>query len=358
MLKNYCAWFASPVVRQPGAIFRAARPGRLPTQHFAHDVFQHPSRHCHIKKPAKLQMSTSALQEALNITRPTRDAMLERAPAVQQFWSNNDNLFENAWKEWEAAGGNNGIVLDNALFDRDLRQAIEQSWENPGQEESVKRLWKEVFPNVYKAQFFDTQQLQILRDYLDRVADAGIPLRPPYGIVLNRGGAMLDPRSEGYLAAPVFQDFYRELMNRYMRPVSRLLFPDTFGYDTQTFGFSIQWQAGKDTKLRPHTDASAVTLNINLNLPGEEFSGSGVRFMDPASGKVDSLVFEPGTALIHHGSVPHASDPITEGERYNFVLWLYGEGGKIPTPGGGQTDASPKERWSIPAEQSDGFAPF
>lgn len=90
-----------------------------------------------------------------------------------------------------------------------------------------------------------------------------------------------------------------------MRPVSRMLFPDVMGYDTQTFGFSIQWQADADTSLRAHTDASSVTLNINLNLPGEGFSGSGVRFFDPATRQVSELFFEPGTALIHHGTVPH-----------------------------------------------------
>ena len=66
--------------------------------------------------------------------------------------------------------------------------------------------------SVNKAQFFYPDKLNVLRDYLDRVIEADIPLRPPYGIVLNRGGAMLDPRSEGYLAAPTFQTFYQELM--------------------------------------------------------------------------------------------------------------------------------------------------
>jgi len=53
---------------------------------------------------------------------------------------------------------------------------------------------------------------------------------------------MLDGRSEGYLAAPNFQTFYKDkdLMDTYMRPISRLLFPDITRYDTQTFGFSIQ----------------------------------------------------------------------------------------------------------------------
>ena len=316
------------------------------------------SRSVRATKKADYAMSTSTLDRARTIARPTREAMLERHPSVHAFWNDNEAVFAKAWKEWEASGGHDEIILDRSLFDPKLREAIERSWANPDQEIAVKDLWTEVFPGVYKAQFFDTDRLSDLRAYMDRVADAGIPLRPPYGIVLNRGGAMLDPRSEGFLAAPGFQAFYRDLMDHYMRPISRLLFPDVFGYDTQTFGFSIQWQAGKDTTLRPHTDASAVTLNINLNLPGESFSGSAVRFMDPVGRKVESLTFEPGTAMIHHGSVPHASEPILEGERHNFVLWLYGDRGQIPRPGAPVQNASPEDRWSIPTTPSDGMAPF
>ncbi|MEL6688141.1 MAG: 2OG-Fe(II) oxygenase [Pseudomonadota bacterium] len=304
-------------------------------------------------------METTLLEKARTVSRPTRDAMLQRAPSVHRFWNENEKLFEEAWREWESHSGHNDIALDHSLYAPALREAIETSWQDPTQELSVKDLWTEVFPNVFKAQFFDPEKIHILRDYMDRVADADIPLRPPYGIILNRGGAMLDPRSEGYLAAPTFQAFYKDLMNRYMRPISRLLFPEVYGYDSQTFGFSIAWQAGKDTTLRPHTDASSVTLNINLNLPGEDFSGSAVRFFDHDRGKIESLHFEPGTAMIHRGHVAHASEPITEGERHNFVLWLYGERGQIPY----QHDQGPKPapaeaRWTIPDTPSDGFAPF
>lgn len=303
-------------------------------------------------------MLTTSLEQARTVARPTHEAMLERHPSVHAFWNKNETVFAEAWREWEATGGNDDIVLDRSLYVPELREAIERSWANPKEEAAVKDLWTEVFPGVYKPQFFDLDRLRDLRAYMDRVADADIPLRPPYGIALNRGGAMLDPRSGGYLAAPGFQAFYRDLMDHYMRPISRLLFPDVFGYDTQTFGFSIQWQAGKDTTLRPHTDASAVTLNINLNLPGETFFGSAVRFMDPVGRKVESLSFEPGTAMIHHGSVPHASEPILEGERHNFVLWLYGDRGQIPRPGTPVETASPEDRWTIPAAPSDGAAPF
>lgn len=301
---------------------------------------------------------TSALEHARAVERPSRSAMLERAPSVSAFWHQNEAIFEAAWKEWEASGEGANITLDRGLYDPRLRAAIEQSWANPDQETEVRDLWTEVFPNVYKAQFFDPERLADLRDYMARAAEAGIPLRPPYGIALNRGGAMLDPRSEGYLAAPEFQRFYRDLMDRFTRPIARLLFPDIVGYDSQTFGFSIQWKADQDTSLRPHTDASSVTLNINLNLPGEAFSGSAVRFMDPASRRVESLTFEPGTALIHHGRVPHASEPITEGERHNFVLWLYGEQGQIPRPQTQPKSIGAAERWTLPDVPSDMMAPF
>ncbi|WP_420861319.1 2OG-Fe(II) oxygenase [Algirhabdus cladophorae] len=302
-------------------------------------------------------MSTQSLEQARTIARPTREEMLQRTYSVHQFWSQNNDLFKNAWAEWETASGLTS-VLDSSLYDPKLRTAVEQAWQDPSQEAAVKDLWEEVFPGVYKTQFFDPKKLKILRDYLEAVSEAEIPLRPPYGISLNRGGAMLDERSEGHLGAPNFQQFYKGLMDAYMRPISRLLFPDIVGFDTQTFGFSIQWQADTDTSLRAHTDASSVTLNINLNLPGEEFSGSGVRFFDHETRQVSELTFAPGTALIHHGSVAHESMPITEGERSNFVLWLYGDGGQVPRFGGTKTQIDPRQRWSVPTAPSDGFAPF
>ena len=298
----------------------------------------------------------NALDRARDIARPSRQEMLDRAPSVQRFWTENADIFEQAWIEWQAQ--NPDLKLDSGIFAPALRDAVEAAWADPSTEIAVRDLWAEVFPGVYEAQFLNPDRIADLRAFMDAVTDAGIPTRPPYGISLNRGGAMLDPRSEGYLAAPQFQTFYNAIMNRYMRPISRLLFPDVAGYDSQTFGFSIRWQADKDTSLRPHTDASAVTLNINLNLPGETFEGSGVRYWDHATRQVASLDFRPGIAMMHHGSVPHASEPITKGERYNFVLWTYGERMQIPRPGAPTQNITARERWSVPDQPSDGFAPF
>ena len=303
-------------------------------------------------------MSHHHLNTARALTLPSREAMLHRAPSVQQFWNRHRELLSNAWKEWEVSEQIDANSLSSELLDSRLRQAVEAAWEDPSKETDVKALWQEVAPGVYAGQFFDPERLVDLRTYLEKVWDAGIPLRPPYGIVLNRRGAMLDKRSEGYLAAPTFQHFYQELINTYMRPIARLLFPEIVGYDSQSFGFSIHYQPNTDTSIRPHTDASAVTLNINLNLPTETFSGSAINFFDISRGKTNEISFTSGSAMIHRGTVPHAALPITAGERTNFVLWLYGNRGRLPGPHSAAESIEASQRWTIPAYDQDDHAPF
>jgi len=216
----------------------------------------------------------------------------------------------------------------------------------------------ELSPGVFEFQMFDSEKLQELRDYLDAVADAGVPLRAPYGISLNRKGAMLDKRSQGYIAAPSFQEFYQQVIDIYMRPIARLLFPEIMGYDSQTYGFSIQYQPDMDTSLRMHTDASSVTMNVNLNLPGESFEGSELDFYDASSGEMNRVSFSSGRAMIHRGNIAHAALPITKGKRTNFVFWIYGRNMAIPRNNLFNTPIDAKERWSIPKEPSDLSAPF
>ena len=304
-------------------------------------------------------MFANQLQLARALELPTRQAMLYREPAVQNFWINNTDLITNAWSEWEATSiDSSTFTLDDTLLDKNLREAVKQAWEDPSKELAVKALLHEVAPDVFQFQFFDPERLAVLRGYLEQVWNSQIPMRPPYGIVLNRRGAMLDSRSEGYLAAPSFQAFYNEILNTYMRPISRMLFPEVMGFETQTFGFSIYYEPNTDSSIRPHTDASTVTLNINLNLPGEEFTGSQVDFYHPYTGNIKSLTFKPGTAMLHRGNIAHAAKPITSGERTNFVLWLYGERGRLPAQGAPRIPVDAKQRWTNPNKPNDGYAPF
>lgn len=303
-------------------------------------------------------MNVSQLQQARDLTLPSRDAMLHRAPSVQQFWNSNQALLVQAWEQWEESEKGELPILNSRLLDSTLREAVMQAWKTPSTEGTVRDLLEEVTPGVFQFQFFDPDRLFELRNYMEKVWDAQIALRPPYGIVLNRRGAMLDSRSEGYLAAPSFQAFYQELLNVYMRPISRMLFPEIMGYDSQTFGFSIHYQPNTDTSIRPHTDASSVTLNVNLNLPTETFTGSTVDFYDPFTGSTKALSFKPGMAMLHRGNVPHAAQPITSGERTNFVLWLYGERGQVPPQTSAPSQLEATKRWTLSSATQDGFAPF
>ncbi|MEM9203831.1 MAG: 2OG-Fe(II) oxygenase [Actinomycetota bacterium] len=303
-------------------------------------------------------MSTDQLEKARALELPTRDAMLRRDASVQRFWLDNRELLADAWQQWEPTVEAPLAALDDSLIAAPLRTAVDAAWADPSTESAVRDLWTEVAPGVFEAQFFDPERLADLRTYLSEAEEAEIPMRPPYGIVLNRGGAMLDRRSQGYLAAPAFQTLYQTMLDRYMRPISRLLFPEIVGYDTQTFGFSINYQPGTDTSIRPHTDASAVTLNINMNLPDEDFAGSAVHFFDQATGQSTPLTFAPGTAMIHRGGIPHAAEPITDGARSNLVLWLYGDRGQVPMIDIPRTELDARQRWSIPSTHADDFAPF
>lgn len=302
--------------------------------------------------------TTSSLAQARALTLPPREAILQRAPSVKQFWHSNAKLLESAWQEWQKEESDSVFEPSIQLLDEKLSKAVEQAWQNPDQEVAVKNLWHEVAPGVFKAQFFNPARLEELRYYLDALAKTGIATRAPFGIVYNRRGAMLDPRSEGYLAAPGFQAFYNQLLDDYMRPIARLLMPEIHGFDSQTFGFSIEYQAGMDTSLQPHTDASAATLNININLPEEQYKGFEVDFYDPITKHVKRLRFEPGEAMLHRGSVPHAAQPITKGTRNNMVLWLYGEKMQIPVFNNVIEPKTAVERWTKPNSKKDKFAPF
>lgn len=298
------------------------------------------------------------LEKAQALELPKREEVLVRSFSVQQFWKESRSLLKDAWSEWETIEKNKLFVPDESLISKKLRDAVNMAWDNPKKENQVKDLLEEVSPGVFQFQFFDPEKINELRSYLDQIDKAQIPLRPPYGIVLNRKGAMLDRRSEGYLAAPSFQNFYQKMLDKYMRPIGRLLFPEIVGFDTQTFGFSIQYQAGMDTSLRMHTDASAVTLNVNLNLPNELFTGSEVDFHDYTTGDRNRVTFKPGVAMIHRGNIAHEAQPITSGERTNFVLWLYGDRMIIPRNLDVATELTPEERWSTPIADYDDHAPF
>lgn len=64
------------------------------------------------------------LQQARSLLLPKRQAMLDRAPSVQQFWETNKGLLSNAWKEWENSETSGLLPLGSALLDSRLLSLI------------------------------------------------------------------------------------------------------------------------------------------------------------------------------------------------------------------------------------------
>jgi len=298
----------------------------------------------------------SPLQTARKLNLPSYRETLVRSPAVSRFWNEHANTLQEAWKEWDTK--TETPTLDASLLHKPLREAVEAAWKDPaGAEDAVKKLFKEVAPGVYQIQWFDPDKIHVLRDYLQQASEAQIPTRAPYGILLNRNGKMMDPRSEGYLAADSFQRFYQQLLAEYMRPIGRLLYPEYMNGsdDSQTFGFSIEYQPTTEQGIRMHSDSSALTLNINMNLPGETWEGSNLLF--PTEKEKHLVDFGPGVAVLHRGATLHAALPLTAGQRSNLVLWLYGPYGSVNREPQSVLQ-TPEERWSKTSVRQDAWAPF
>ena len=81
--------------------------------------------------------NTNALEQALALEVPTREASLRRDPSVAQFWNDNRTLLEDAWAEWETENKDDLLVPDKSLLDPRLRKAIKDAWENPEKESAV-----------------------------------------------------------------------------------------------------------------------------------------------------------------------------------------------------------------------------
>ena len=357
-------------------------------------------------------VTTSTLDHVRsNLVLPTREETLRRDSKVYEFWNTNDKLLEKAWKEWDNSDPKalKLPTLDDSIINPKLRDAMNRAWEIIGSshnedgmnvdptgtcandndddkeklfeeiESNIKDLWEEVVPGVYAIQFFDLNEIHKIQEWFAAVSESGIPTRPPYGIVLNRQGFMIDPRSIGYLGSPKFQDFYMNtLINSYVRPLGRLFYPKFIQQhdDSESFAFSIQYQAGGDESIRHHTDASTITFNINLDLE-QTWTGSSLYFWNSETHERNEVEWKPGYAIMHLGRTLHAATPIKSGTRSNLVMWTfgtktnmaYGSSGSPLTLDDGsypeEYQMKPQDRWTKPSESSssnvaswDRWSPF
>jgi len=359
-------------------------------------------------------IDSSSLAQARSLQPPevtsTRGGELEHL----EFWSTHYRLIQRAWQEWERDSGQkqNEEHRENIIEGHDasfyhlpslaeeimmeplLKESIRQLWKKPSVEAELELqtdFWEEPIRNVFAcSSFFSPQSIRNLRQHLSLMGQAGIPTRRPNG--MNRNGFVLDDETEGGVSYMSVDDFRGWLVDDYLRPLGRMFFPEYIGSDEDdesSYAFTVHYQhdggtvthmngtvvesttnslAGspntnatkkRDVKLKEHSDASVVTININLNLPGEdEYDGSQLLFLDdhddPAAGSQENdqvqrrkLEFQPGMAVIHRGLHRHQALPIEKGQRHQLIIWIFGKDGYVRiAPYEPNEQLSVEKRWS------------
>lgn len=312
----------------------------------------------------KSASSSSSLQRARALQAPSARTTESGETEAVEFWNQHGELLRQAWLEWEdetRQGDHQQQLLpdlsDGTVFDTTLREAVQAAWKDPSLEDAIRPLWQEIFPNVFTCQLLQPHRIADIRAYIDAASTAGIPTRRPNG--MNRYGLILDPETEGAVTVRGLHAFYQLLVQDYVRPLGRLFFPEYMQApdDAESYAFTVRYKEGEDMALREHSDASLITLNVNLNLPSRsnetDYEGSTLYFVDETTKEHHQVKFQPGMAVLHRGILRHAAQPIVHGERTNMVVWLFGQHGYVRiAPYDEHERMTPRERWSKPVEST------
>lgn len=118
--------------------------------------------------------------------------------------------------------------------------------------------------------------------------------------------------------------FFNVLRADYLEPITKQLFPDWGGDSLDSHrAFIVIYKTEHDVDLDYHFDNAELTLNVSLN---QNFEGGSVYFGNMAGEEATHKFIEyrhiPTVGCLHRGQHLHGAMPITEGNRYNLILWM------------------------------------
>jgi len=112
-------------------------------------------------------------------------------------------------------------------------------------------------------------------------------------------------------------------IEQYLSTLTRLLYPDWGGAAVDSNrAFVVMYRVGEDSDLADHYDNAEISLNISLGKDFEdgELSFGGMRTnIDQSPHRVEHKLTH---GILHRGQHRHQALPITEGERYNLIIWM------------------------------------
>ncbi|XP_048848987.1 2-oxoglutarate and iron-dependent oxygenase domain-containing protein 2 isoform X1 [Brienomyrus brachyistius] len=169
---------------------------------------------------------------------------------------------------------------------------------------------------VYRFPVFRKEFCRMLIEELENFERSEAPKGRPntmnnYGILLNE--LRFD---EGFITP---------LRERYLQPITQLLYPDCGGRSLDSHkAFVVKYAMGQDLDLSYHYDNAEVTLNVCL---GKEFTDGNLYFGDmrqvPLSeSECAEVEHRVASGLLHRGQQMHGALRISSGERWNLIVWL------------------------------------
>jgi len=339
----------------------------------------------------------SSLAAARKLIPPPVESIENGDMESTEWWMEHSTLLNNAWTQWKKEQEETGYhhqkqhcifssLKVNSIINSDLQRDVYQTLKKPTleNEERIHRAWEEVLLStsipteifsknnedgreenhkVFRYEnFISPGGVIALRNHLDAITGSGVPRRRPNA--MNRHGLLLDPAVPGGVAGNLeIHQFLDNLVRDFVRPLGRSFFPTFCGSpedDIKYYAFTIRYgghPSEGDLVLNEHSDASVITININLNLPNETYTGSSIYFVDEnekAEKQREQLQFESGTALLHRGMTRHGSIPLKSGQRNNLVIWLHGKEGYVRTsPYKEHERLTVSERWSFVSTKED-----
>eukprot|EP01062_Namystynia_karyoxenos_P063633 TRINITY_DN56448_c0_g1_i1.p2 TRINITY_DN56448_c0_g1~~TRINITY_DN56448_c0_g1_i1.p2 ORF type:complete len:368 (+),score=91.96 TRINITY_DN56448_c0_g1_i1:89-1105(+) len=299
--------------------------------------------------------SALAQARALLAEQPQSDGREGAEYDGHDWWERHESTLSAAWAELGAqhpellAACGSAAAFDELFIPGQLQRAAQGARDGLGEGAVRQLLRATAAPGVWALEAVTGRFAAWLAAELRHRRAAGIPIRRPNG--MNRYGAILEDVG---LGAPV-----RMLVERYIRPIALMLFPEIAGPGDadEHFAFSVRYATGEDTDLARHTDASVVTFNLCL---GEEGFTGGEVFFDEVgyaaegggSGNRTAVALTPGVAIFHRGAHAHGALPLLSGARENLIVWLTARWGVVRV-----VEYPPEERTSPEQRWGGGTAP-
>ncbi|XP_050226008.1 2-oxoglutarate and iron-dependent oxygenase domain-containing protein CP2-like [Mercurialis annua] len=194
---------------------------------------------------------------------------------------------------------------------------------NESTEQSFRNILVEPTPGVYVFEMLQPSFCEMLMSEVENferwVHETKFRIMRPN--TMNNYGAVLDDFG--------LENMLDKLMDEYLRPISRLFFPEVGGLTLDSHhGFVVEYGVDRDVDLGFHVDDSEITLNACLS---KQFVGGDLFFRGVRCDKHVNTETQPeeildyvhvqGHAVLHRGRHRHGARATTSGRRANLILW-------------------------------------